>query len=231
MYSRVRSPVTSLEGVNVYHNGIAQRQQEKERERKEGNARRRIQSPRDELVNSVSHALMAVVSVPFSYSLVAQAISQGDSVAVTGTVVFAVSVFLLYLTSALYHGVPTRSATLKAKMRLLDNSAIYLLIAGTWLLAIAGVTYKIVGNLAYRSKVSGALYLCMGWIGIVGIKPLLDTVPLAGVFWVVGGGLCYSVGVIFIANDHRFLFCHLIWHMAVIGGTACHYMAISILIG
>ena len=175
--------------------------------------------------------------------LVLAAVQRGGAAGVLGSSVFAAAVVLLYLASTLSHALPKNRA--RRLFEDLDQIAIYLLIAGTytpftlgllhgvwgwtllglvWALAIAGITLKAVGKL--RSvRVSTCLYLTMGWLAAVAIKPLWLLMPPWGLFWILAGGVAYTVGVGFFAAK-RIPYNHLIWHLFVIAGTTCHFIAV-----
>jgi len=157
--------------------------------------------------------------------------------------VFAASMVLLYLASTLYHAIPHSRA--KRVFKTLDHAAIYLLIAGTytpftlgvlrgawgwtlfgliWGLALTGVVLKLAGGLR-RPWMSTGLYVAMGWLVLVAIKPLWEAMPPWGMFWLVAGGVAYTGGVAFYAADHK-PYAHFVWHLFVVAGTACHYVAV-----
>jgi hemolysin III len=94
-----------------------------------------------------------------------------------------------------------------------------------WGLAILGVMSKIIGRTAHPI-LSTALYLVMGWLVVVAMDPLLTRMPLAGLLWLLAGGCCYTAGVAFFALDARLRYGHLIWHLFVMSGTVCHYLAV-----
>lgn len=196
----------------------------------------------EELANAVSHGLALVAAVMALPWLLARAIPHGLSTTV-GAATFGLTVIALYASSTIYHAV--RGERRKGILRLIDHSAIYLLIAGTytpftlgvlrgawgwtlfgliWTLATAGVVLKSVWGIRYP-RLSTALYLGMGWMILIAAKPLWELVPLPGVLWLVAGGLAYTVGVAFYAAK-RIPYGHLIWHLFVIAGTACHYVAV-----
>ena len=164
----------------------------------------RPQSLGEEIANSVSHGvalLAALVAAPF---LVLAGARQGDAISIAGASVFAATMVLLYFTSMLYHALPAvRAARAKSVFQVLDHGAIYLLIAGTytpftlgvlrgpwgwtlfglvWAMALAGVAVKAVSGIRYP-RVSTALYLAMGWIAVIAVKPMLDLIPGWGLFW------------------------------------------------
>lgn len=196
----------------------------------------------EEIANSVSHAVGFLAIVAALPVLVHEATGRGTS-AVAGALVFGISAALVYLSSTLYHAV-TRPR-LKRILRIADHSAIYLLIAGTytpftlgvlrgavgwtvfgliWTLATAGVVFKMVRGFGHP-RLSLALYLGMGWMILAVAKPLWLLVPAWGVFWLVAGGLSYTIGVAFYAT-RRVPYGHFIWHLFVMLGTACHFVAV-----
>ena len=204
----------------------------------------RAQSRGEEIANSIAHGLAllaALVGIPF---LIVRAVELGDTAFVVGVCIFSVSILLLYSASTLLHALPMGKA--KRVFLVLDHAAIYLLIAGTytpftlgvlrgpwgwslfgivWGIAFFGVLLKAFGK-GTHPVFSTGLYLLMGWLIVIAIKPLLASVPMAGMAWLVAGGLCYTVGVVFFATDSKFLYGHFIWHLFVFAGTACHYFAV-----
>ena len=198
----------------------------------------------EELANTLSHGmgflLAGGVALPL---LVGSALRQHDHWQLVGGIVFGVSLVLLYGASTLYHLLPIGRA--KLFCRLLDHAAIYLLIAGTytpfalgalrgpwgwsllvavWTLAAMGVTLKLKVGFRYP-RLSTAVYLSMGWMVLIVIRPLVAQIGLGGFVWVLAGGLCYSVGVIFFAWE-RLHYSHCYWHGFVLAGSACHLVAV-----
>ncbi len=202
------------------------------------------QSPGEELANSISHGvglLAALIGAPI---LLLAAWRHGDRFLFVGTAVFTTAMLLVYCGSTLYHAWP-RSAV-KSIFQVIDHSAIFVLIAGTytpfalgplrgpwgwtiltfiWSLAIFGVILKTVGGTQRRRGFSLALYLAMGWLVVVATRPLLASVPLAGLLWLLAGGLAYTGGIYFFVNKRR-RYTHFVWHLFVLLGTACHFLAI-----
>jgi hemolysin III len=197
----------------------------------------------EEIANSVSHGVGFLAAVAASPVLIFSAVQQGSSAGIVGASVFAVTMVLLYLTSSLYHALARNKA--KRVFQVLDHGAIFLLIAGTytpftlgvlrgawgwtlfgivWGIAVAGVVLKSIGGVRYQ-KLSTILYLAMGWIIIIAVKPLYLNMPPWGLFWLLAGGLAYTAGVVFYAAG-RIRYAHFIWHLFVIAGTACHFIAV-----
>lgn len=202
----------------------------------------RTQTRGEEIANSISHGtglVAALVGLPF---LVLEAAGSG-ALAVVGAAVFAASTALLYLTSTLYHALAPNRA--KRLFQLLDHGAIYLLIAGTytpftlgvlrgpwgwtilgviWGLAVAGILLKAVGGVRHP-RLSTGLYLAMGWLILVAARPLWQAMPGWGLFWLAAGGVAYTAGVGFYAAS-RMRYAHFVWHLFVLAGTACHFVAV-----
>ncbi len=197
----------------------------------------------EEIANSVSHGvglLAALAAVPI---LVVTAARRGDAWEIVGVSVFAATLVLLYLASTLYHALPRNRA--KRVFRILDHAAIYLLVAGTytpftlgvlrgawgwtllglvWGLAVTGIVLKSVGGVRHPI-VSTAVYLAMGWLVLIAAKTVWLRVPGWGLFWLLCGGIAYTAGVAFFAA-HRVRYSHFVWHLFVLAGSACHFIAV-----
>jgi len=200
-------------------------------------------TPREELANSLTHGLGVVLSLAGLVLLVLGSAQHGTAWHVVSTAIFGTTLVLLYTASTLYHSL--RGAELKQLLRKFDHAAIFLLIAGTytpfvlvtlrgpwgwslfgvvWGLAIAGVTIKF--WLAGRYRLASTLiYLAMGWLVMVAIKPLVAALPAGGVKLLIAGGLCYTGGAAFYLWK-RLPYHHAIWHLWVLGGSACHWAAV-----
>lgn len=204
----------------------------------------RPQSIGEEIANSVSHGIGLLAAAAVAPVLIIAAVHRGDAAGIVGASVFAATMVLLYLSSTLYHALPDNRA--KRVFQILDHGAIYLLIAGTytpftlgvlrgawgwtllglvWSMALIGTTLKVVYG-TQGSRYSTFLYLAMGWLAIIAIKPLLLHVPTWGLFWLVAGGIAYTVGVAFFAAGERIRYGHFIWHLFVLAGTSCHFVAV-----
>ena len=209
----------------------------------DGQQRKRTQSLGEEIANSVSHGVGLLVALIAAPALVIDAIQRGDTVGIVGASVFAATMVLLYVTSTLYHALPPSRA--KAIFRILDHSAIYLFIAGTytpfalgvlrgpwgsslvilvWGLALVGIGLKAIGGVGYP-KLSTGVYLAMGWLILIAAKPLVAAIPPWGLFWLLAGGLVYTAGVGFFAAP-RVRYTHFVWHLFVAAGTSCHFVAV-----
>lgn len=203
----------------------------------------RTQSLGEEIANSVSHGVGLLAAVAAAPVLVLSAVQSGGAARITGASVFAATMVLLYLTSTLYHALPRNRA--KRVFQVLDHAAIFLMIAGTytpftlgvlhgtwgwtlfglvWGLALAGVVLTATGGVRFP-KLSTGLYIAMGWLVLIAVKPLWLRVPPWGLFWLLAGGIAYTGGVAFYAAK-RVRYSHFIWHLFVVAGTACHFIAV-----
>lgn len=202
------------------------------------------QSLGEELANSISHGLgllAALIGVPV---LMVAAWRAGDRYFFIGTAIFSGAMLLVYLGSTLYHAWPR--GPIKCAFQVIDHSAIFLLIAGTytpftlgplrgiwgwtilliiWTLAIFGVVLKSVRGVRRNSRLSLLLYLGMGWLVLVASHPLILHVPTVALIWLGTGGLAYTGGVFFFVSKRR-RYTHFVWHLFVLLGTACHFLAI-----
>jgi len=204
----------------------------------------RDQSKGEEIANSISHGAGLIGALVGTPILVVHTARHGDAGFIVGTSVFASSMILLYLASTLYHAWPI--GKVKSCFRVIEHSAIFILIAGTytpltlgilrgvlgwtlfgvvWGFAMVGITLKVICKTSHPI-ISTALYLMMGWLAVIALDPLFTRMPTLGLIYLIAGGLCYTGGVAFFVNDSRLRYGHLIWHLFVIAGTACHYVVI-----
>ena len=196
-----------------------------------------------ERFNSITHAVGTVASVLSGVLLVSVAARSGDAWKIVSFSIYAVTLWLLYLTSTLYHSMRGASKDLLRKM---DHCAIYLLIAGTytpftlvtlrgtigwtmfgldWTLAVLGIAQELL--YARRGRVlSLVIYVVMGWLAVACTGPLVDALGRAGFAWLAAGGLLYTAGIGFYATDHKVRHGHGIWHLFVLAGSICHYIAV-----
>jgi len=204
---------------------------------------KRMQSVGEELANSISHGIgfcAALIGAPILL-LEARRSSPGFFL---GAVIFAVTLSMLYLGSTLYHAWPQTRG--KSVLRTLDHSAIFLLIAGTytpftlgplrglwgssilavvWALAIFGVILKATRGASRHPKLGMTLYLGTGWLALIAVRPMMLAIPFAALFWLVAGGVAYTTGVLFFVNQ-RLRYSHFIWHLFVLAGSSCHFLAV-----
>ena len=198
---------------------------------------------REEIANTISHGLgliLALIALPI---LIAAALRAGSVQFTVGVSVFGGTMVLLYLASTLYHSLTHEAA--KSLFRLFDHTAIFLLIAGTytpfslgvlrgpwgwsllaaiWALAIVVIILKI-NKRTRHSPIGIVLYVIMGWLAIVAVKPILMLIPLPGILLILAGGVAYTGGLAFFAAQ-RIRYNHFIWHLFVIAGTTCHFFAV-----
>lgn len=202
----------------------------------------RVATHREEIANAVTHGLGLLASLVGLPILVLTAAARGERMAIIGASVFGATLIALYAASTLYHAIP--HPTLKQKLRVVDHAAIYCLIAGTytpftlgvlhgtwgwslfgivWTLAAIGVLFKLKFGPRFQ-RASTAMYIAMGWVIIIALKPLLQSVPTAGLALLAAGGLLYTGGCAFYLA--RKSWSHPVWHLFVMGGSACHYFAV-----
>ncbi len=197
----------------------------------------------EELANTISHGIALLAAVAAAPVLVVSAVRHGDPGGIVGASFFGATMVLLYLGSTLYHLWP--EGRIKEVLQFVDHGAIFLLIAGTytpftlgvlrgpwgwtlfglvWGLALTGIGLKAFGGIR-RPMLSTGLYLAMGWLILIGGKPVWLSVPWWGRFWLLAGGIAYTAGVPFFAAT-RVRYSHLVWHLFVVAGTVCHFIAV-----
>jgi hemolysin III len=201
----------------------------------------------EEQLHALSHALGAVLGGIGLVLMLRLSLSYGDNWQLASAIVYGSSIILLYSSSALYHSI--KNPQLKYRLRQLDHAAIFILIAGTytpftlislrhdwglilfaiiWGIAIVGVVLELATGLKYK-KLSLALYLGMGWIVVVAIKPMLSNVPAPAMWLLLAGGLAYSAGVLFYIWRSLYLH-HMIWHLFVLTGSILHFLAVYLFV-
>ena len=204
---------------------------------------KRMQSAGEELANSISHGIGLCAALIGARILLLEARRSSPGFFL-GAVIFALTLSMLYLGSTLYHAWPKTRA--KSVLRTLDHSAIFLLIAGTytpftlgplrglwgssilagvWALAIFGVILKATRGASRHPKLGMTLYLGTGWLALIAVRPMMLAIPFAALFWLVAGGVAYTTGVLFFVNQ-RLRYSHFIWHLFVLAGTSCHFLAL-----
>ena len=198
---------------------------------------------REEIANSISHGLALILALAALPILLMSAMRAGSTHFTIGAAVFGMTIVVLYLASTLYHSLTHERA--KHFFRQVDHCAIFLLIAGSytpftlgvlrgpwgwtllaivWTLAVLGIILKCFAGMKHW-WISMVLYITMGWLAIVAVKPILTLVPLPGILLILAGGIAYSGGLAFFAA-HRMRYNHFIWHLFVIAGTTCHFFAV-----
>ena len=197
----------------------------------------------EELANCVTHGVGLGLSLVGLAALILLAVTRGGTLHLVSGGVYGASLVALYTASTLYHA--ARRPRAKDALRIFDKCCIYLLIAGTytpftlvtlrggwgwalftlvWALALSGILATIMFGERYKAATLGS-YILMGWLAVVAIKPIYGLVPVGAIVLIIGGGLAYTTGVIFFACD-RIRHNHAIWHLFVLAGSLCHYLAV-----
>lgn len=200
----------------------------------------------EEIANSITHGIGVVFSIVVLTILLVYAIWQRSAVSIIGFSIYGFCSIIMYLSSTLYHSF--QGPKIKSILRVLDHSAIYLYIAGTytpitllaldgywrigilvgvWTLAILGVLFKVFTfNKFEKYKIASLiLYIAMGWIVIIAVKPMLEAIPIQFFMWLLAGGIVYTSGTIFYAVK-KIPFNHAIWHLFVLAGSVVHFLGI-----
>jgi hemolysin III len=198
---------------------------------------------KEETINALTHGLGALLSLGGLIVLVFMASRHGDAWHIVSCSIYGVTLVLLFSSSTLYHSF--RSERVKHIFRIVDHASIYLLIAGTytpfvlvnlrggwgwslfgviWGLALAGIVFQIFFVGRFR-VLQTLIYLLMGWLVVIAVKPLLTRVPLPGLLWLLAGGLSYTVGALFYLWK-KLPYHHAVWHLFVLAGGICHYFAV-----
>ena len=197
----------------------------------------------EEIAHSVTHGLGVVLSIGGLAVLVAYSSLNGDAWHITSTSIYGATLILLYTASTLYHSISHQKA--KEVLQRLDHAAIFLLIAGTytpftlvnlrgvwgwtlfglvWAIAIAGIVLELAVKKRMK-RLSITLYLGLGWIVLIAIKPMIASIEPGGLLLLLAGGLCYSFGVIFYVWK-KLAYHHAIWHLFVLGGSVLHFFSV-----
>lgn len=200
-------------------------------------------SKNEEIANSITHGIGVGLSIAGLVVLVVLGTLRGDVWHIVSFSIYGSTLVILYLASTLYHSF--QMPKIKRTFKIIDHSAVYVLIAGTytpfmivnlrgpwgwsifgtiWGLAIAGIIFKLFFIDRFE-KLSLTIYLLMGWLCIVAIMPMIAEIPLGGLIWLVAGGSFYTLGVIFFQWE-KLRYSHAIWHLFVLGGSICHYFSI-----
>lgn len=210
--------------------------------------RGRQYSTGEEIGNAVSHGVGALLSIAALVLLIVFAARSGGGLKMCAAIMFGIGLILEYLFSTLYHAIqPTRA---KAVLRIFDHSAIYLLIAGTyapfmlvtmaddggipicvavWVVALAGILIEAFARERQPKWLSAAVYLAMGWFIVIKLPLLMTLLPAGGVWLLLAGGLSYTAGVAFYLLK-KVPFAHMVWHLFVLGGSVCHFLAVLLFV-
>jgi len=199
---------------------------------------------RDEIASALTHGLGAVAALAGGAVLITLAAIHGDGWQLGASIVFGITLLLLYTASTLYHAIQHPVA--KGRLKVFDHCAIYLLIAGSytpftliglrgawgyslfaaiWTIAIAGVIFKLFYTGRFK-LLSTIIYIVMGWLVIIAIKPLLTSLDAWTLGWLLAGGVFYTLGTYFYHRE-SIRYSHAIWHLFVIAGSVCHYIAVT----
>ena len=201
------------------------------------------QTAEEEQLNVITHAIGFILSVLASFFLLKSALGEGIGLRFLSYLIYSIGLVTLYLASTLYHSAINQER--KRKLNVFDHSAIYLLIAGTytpitlltikgvsgllifavvWITAMVGIVLKMYFTGRYP-KISTATYVLMGWIVVFAIKPLVKSMLLPGLLWLLAGGLFYTVGAL-LYQYKSMKYNHVLFHVLVILGSLCHYIVI-----
>jgi len=199
---------------------------------------------RDEIANALTHGLGAAAALAGGAVLITLAAIYGDGWQLAGAIVFGVALLLLYTASTLYHAI--QHPVVKGRLKVFDHCAIYVLIAGTytpftliglrgpwgwgmfaaiWSLALAGVVFKLFYTGRFP-RLSTAIYIAMGWLVVVAMKPMIASIDPWTLGWLLAGGVFYTLGTYFYHRE-SIPYSHAIWHLFVIAGSVCHFVAVS----
>jgi hemolysin III len=201
------------------------------------------QSMGEEIANAVSHGIGTLLSIAGAAVIITYACFTSDAIGIVSASLYGASLILLYLFSTLYHSITNEKA--KAVLRGFDHCSIFILILGSyipislsflrgslgWILFGVNAFLTVIGivmnaiSLEKWDKLSLVLYIIMGWSVVFTIKPIIQTVPAAGIWLLVGGGLAYSIGVIFYKLK-KLKYMHSVWHLFVLAGSVLHFFFI-----
>ena len=200
-------------------------------------------SPIEEKINIISHAIGFILSIVALVLLVTHATQHGDVWHIVSFSIFGASLIILYAASTFYHS--AKKSELRNRLNIIDHASIYVLIAGTytpftlvtlkgtlgwvifgisWGLALTGIILKLFFTGKYN-LMSTIMYVLMGWVIVFAIKPLSNNLPLAGLLWLVAGGISYTIGAI-LYGIKKIKFNHAIFHLFVLMGSFCHFISV-----
>ena len=202
-------------------------------------------SLREEKLNIISHAIGFLLSIIALVLLLMRATAFGNVWHIVSVSIFGLSLIVLYAASTLYHS--AKQQELRNRLKIVDHSAIYFLIAGTytpftlitlnstkgwlifgisWGMALIGIILKLFFTGKYKS-ISTLLYVLMGWMIVFAIKPLMDSLPLDGLYWLLAGGVAYTIGAV-LYSIKKIKFNHAIFHVLVLIGSFCHFYSVLV---
>ncbi len=198
----------------------------------------------EEIFNALSHGLGVLLGIAVLVSLVVLSAMRHDTLKIVSSAVYGTTFIVMYLASTLYHSY--QKPKIKNALKIFDHASIYFFIAGSytpftlisiqgewgwslfgviWGLALFGLVFKLffTGRFEFLSV---TIYLCMGWLIVIAIKPMIHHMPLAGLVWLMAGGLAYTIGVIFYVMDSKYYFSHFMWHLCVLLGSIFQFLAV-----
>ncbi|MCD9027528.1 hemolysin III family protein [Luteimonas sp. BDR2-5] len=202
-----------------------------------------LREKREELASALTHGLGAAAALAAGAVLITLAALYGNGWQLGASIVFGVTLLLLYVASTLYHSI--HHPVVKGRLKVFDHCAIYLLIAGTytpftliglrgplgwwlfgiiWGLALVGVVFKLFYTGRFRG-LSTAIYVAMGWLIVIAIGPVVSALDGWTLGWIIAGGVFYTLGTFFYMRD-SIPYAHAIWHLFCIAGSVCHYIAV-----
>ena len=204
---------------------------------------KRMQTPGEEIANTISHGLGAVLALAAAIPLAVRGFQSGSAKAGFSLTAYALSLVLLYTASSVYHAV--RKPEVKQALRIMDHCSIFVLILGTyipmallvvggtvgWMLFLTNSTLAVIGiilntvDLKRFDKVSLALYGLMGWLIVAAMEAIISTLPPLGLGLLAGGGIAYTLGIIFYKSQGRYM--HFVWHLFVLAGSVLQFLCIS----
>ena len=199
----------------------------------------------EEILNVISHGIGAILSVVALIVLIVNAWPKGNLLHFFIYLIYGISLVILYFSSTLYHAV--QNPKWRNPLNVWDHISIYLLIAGSygpfsiiamqgrtiawvifiivWAFALVGIILKLFFFGKYNI-LSAIAYVVMGWIAVIGIGTMLETMPLAEIYWLFGGGVAYTLGAVIFMFDEKIPYNHAIFHFLVLIGSACHFYAV-----
>lgn len=204
-----------------------------------------VSTPKEEFWNSITHGIGIPIAIAGLVLLIINAVDRESLTYWVAALVYGLSMLWTYITSTVYHSFHRAGPATRHTLHLMDHTAIYLFIAGTytpialfmlpgwwgtlilvsvWTLALGGMLYKIF-FLGRFQKLSLAIYLLMGWLIIFAFKPLYDSAPTGLIIWILAGGAAYTLGTVFFSL-RQIKYAHSIWHLLVLAGSICHFIGI-----
>lgn len=200
-------------------------------------------SPLEEKFNILTHGFGLLLGIPAAILIILKASLNGDAWQIVSVSIYSATLLILYLASTLYHA--AKDEKRRYRLKIFDHASIYLLISGTytpfvlvtlrgawgwslfgvvWGAAIGGIIFKLYFTGRFE-KISTIAYVMMGMVVLLAIKPLIERLPLPGLYWLIAGGICYIVGAVFYMQK-KMKFQHPVFHLLVLAGSFCHYWAI-----